>query len=262
MSTASQPHPPAAPQDHDQILDATIVEPPISLEIARRERRSEVIKPLDVDQLVESFESYQAMLPRLLQTSDYQAAGDKQFVKKSGWLKIAAAFDLETELAAPVRIDRDENGKPIRAEVWIRAVAPSGRSMVGDGYCSIDESRFSSSSGRQKLEHDLPSTAATRARNRAISNLVGMGEVSAEEIDSHSREGSAAGPLYGPALEGDRDAQLPYKAALGKLLGAKAASTTWVAVIAKHGYMPEAIAGAFLLAAEILYPETEEALAV
>jgi hypothetical protein len=68
---------------------------------------------------------------------------------------------------------------PLRAEVWARAIAPSGRSMDGDGYCSVDEERFSGPRGnKSKLENDLRATATTRAMNRAISGLVGMGEVS------------------------------------------------------------------------------------
>jgi hypothetical protein len=52
-----------------------------------------------------------------------------------------------------------------------------------DGYCSADESRFKNAKGRQKIENDLRATATTRAKNRAISDLVGMGEVSAEEVE-------------------------------------------------------------------------------
>jgi hypothetical protein len=262
MSASSQAEIPAVPQDHDQVLDAQVVEAPVSLAVARRERRSEVIRPLDVDQLVDSFEAYQSMLPRLLTDTDYQQAGDKRFVKKSGWLKIAAAFDLETELAAPVLIKRDEDGKPVSAAVWIRAIAPSGRSMVGDGYCSIDESRFSSSSGRQKLEHDLPSTAATRARNRAISNLVGMGEVSAEEVDARGNTGGGDSEHpYGPELKdwASNGKNKDVKGALAQLVGPDAAQA-WVAVIAQCGYMPQAVADAFRLAVEFL--PSEEAIAV
>ena len=63
--------------------------------------------------------------------------------------------------------------------------------MDGDGYCSVEEDRFSGPRGnRSKLENDLRATATTRAMNRAISGLVGMGEVSAEEVDA----GGASAP--------------------------------------------------------------------
>lgn len=226
----------------DDIPEAEVIEeaaaPVASLEVARRERRSEVIKPLDAEALVESFKEYQELLPKLLDASDYQQAGDKKFVKKSGWLKIARAFDLDTELAAPVVIERDHDGKPIRAQVWIRAIAPSGAAMVGDGYCSIDEDRFSKPSGRKKLEHDLPSTAATRARNRAISNLVGMGEVSAEEMGS----GGSTEPAlpFGPEAPSSQIAAA--RNAIGYLLtetpGADAVTEIVNAIEKAAGYLP------------------------
>lgn len=185
----------------EQVLDAEVVEesaatvPEVSTEIVRRERRSEVIKPLDAGELVESFNAYQSLLPRLLDESDYQSDGKDKFVKKSGWRKIATAFDLDVQLVRS-NVERDDNGEPVRAEVWARAIAPSGRSMDGDGYCSVGEKRFASPKGRQKLENDLRATATTRAMNRAISGLVGMGAVSAEEVDTASAQ--QQGPPFGP----------------------------------------------------------------
>jgi hypothetical protein len=170
-----------------------------STQLVRRERRSEVIKPLDPEALIDSFKAYQDLLPKLLDDSDYQKADGKRFVKKSGWRKIATAFDLDVQMIRS-RIERDENDQPIRAEVWVRAIAPSGRSMDGDGYCSISEPRFADARGRQKLENDLPATASTRAMNRAISGLVGMGDVSAEEVDSVPTQ---TGPPFGEAASAE-----------------------------------------------------------
>lgn len=181
-----------------------------SVALAPRQRRSEVIRPLNADDLIESFDAYQSLLPRLLSPSDYQSAGkdkdgnERRFVKKSGWRKIATAFDLDVQILRSV-VERDEAGQPQRAEVWARAVAPSGRSMDGDGYCSVDEERFGRAGdsdwklakARAKLENDLRATATTRAMNRAISGLVGMGEVSAEEVDGAGEHAPAAAHLIG-----------------------------------------------------------------
>lgn len=181
----------------DATAEEVTSEPHVGTELARRERRSEVIRPLNADQLAESFAEYQSLLPKLLNDSDYQDAGKdkhgnpRRFVKKSGWRKIATAFDLDVQIIRST-IERDEHGKPARAEVWARAIAPSGRSMDGDGYCSVEEERFGKpgeeqwkiDKARAKLENDLRATATTRAKNRAISDLVGMGEVSAEEVSA------------------------------------------------------------------------------
>lgn len=185
---------------HPDHVPAT--EPQAATALVRRERRSEVIRPLDATALVESFQEYQQLLPQLLTLDDYQDAGrGKRFVKKSGWRKIATAFDLDVQIIRS-EVERDEHGQPARAEVWARAIAPSGRSMDGDGYCSVDEDRFSGPRGnKSKLENDLRATATTRAMNRAISGLVGMGEVSAEEVDASAGHHQAEEPEASAELQ-------------------------------------------------------------
>lgn len=152
-----------------------------STAIARRERRSEVMRSLPADELVESFKAYQQLLHDILDPSDWQDAGsDGRFAKKSAWRKIATAFDLDVTIVGE-EVERDHDGKILRAKVIARATAPSGRAMDGDGYCTRDE--FHGKRGKNpKLENDLRATATTRAKNRAISDLVGMGEISAEEV--------------------------------------------------------------------------------
>lgn len=214
--------------------------------VARRERRSEVIRPLDLTQVKGSMEAYQQGLHALLDTDDWQGRpGAKgSFVKKSGWRKIATWFDLDVEpIPGMSKVERDDNGQPVRAEVWVRAVAPSGRSFVGDGYCSVEESRFARESGRQKLENDLRATATTRAVNRAISNLVGMGAVSAEEVGSKPE---VEGPAYGPAMT--PNVGKAVGAALLALLGGDAEKGRAANAMVKRelGYVPHAAAVAIL----------------
>lgn len=157
------------------------IEPP-STDLEVRPPGNEVLMPLDTEQVVAGMKAYQDMLPRLLDESDWQDAGrGERFVKKSGWRKIARAFNLSV-MVVSVRIERDAEGNPTRAETIARAMAPNGQVSDADGYCSADEKRFEKPQGRQKLENDLRATATTRAKNRAISDLVGMGEVSAEEV--------------------------------------------------------------------------------
>jgi hypothetical protein len=232
-------------EEAEVIREVDIAPPPAqevaSTALVRRERRSEVIKPLDPDALSESFKTYQDLLPKLLDKDDIQEAGDgEQFVKKSGWRKIATAFDLDVHMIRSL-VERDESGQPTRAEVWARAIAPSGRSMDGDGYCSADEKRFSGPRGnKSKLENDLRTTATTRAMNRAISGLVGMGAVSADEVDGPQQQ--QQGPKYGPAVA---EQQLSNtRLALGYLLGCDPAANP-VGVLLNQieerarGYLPQ-----------------------
>lgn len=163
-------------------LEKTFVQSSPSTDLEVRPPGNKVLMPLDTEQVVAGMKAYQDMLPKLLDESDWQDAGrGERFVKKSGWRKIARAFNLSV-MVVSVCIERDAEGNPTRAETIARAMAPNGQVSDADGYCSADEKRFEQPKGRQKLENDLRATATTRAKNRAISDLVGMGEVSAEEI--------------------------------------------------------------------------------
>jgi hypothetical protein len=161
--------------------------------------RAAPLAPLDTKQVTKAMTAYQEGLKSILDDSDWQEFEDKKgepkrFLKRSGWRKIAFWFGLDLEVLS-THVERDTTDQPTRARVIARATAPNGRHADGDGYCSVRERRFS------KPENDIPATAATRALNRAISNLVGMGDVSAEEL-----EGDEGAPAYGPAAsQRDRD---------------------------------------------------------
>jgi hypothetical protein len=92
---------------------------------------------------------YRRLLCDLLQPSDGQAEDrngnpiERPLLKKSGWPKIARAFNLSFKRVHS-RVERDDGGSPMPAEVWIRAVAPNGQYGDRDGYCSTDETRFKS----------------------------------------------------------------------------------------------------------------------
>ena len=164
-----------------------------------------VLKPFDVREVRDSMEAYQRGLKSLLDDSDYQDAGDgNRFVKKSGWRKIATWFGLTVEVRSQ-HVERDDDG-PQRATVIARAIAPNGRAMDGDGHCDRGEPRFRSARARQKLENDLIGTATTRAKNRAIADLVGMGDVSAEEVDSTPAVPEAGVPASADLLQTARAA--------------------------------------------------------
>ena len=148
-----------------------------------------VLMPYDAEEVKGAMDAYQRAVAAVLEESDWQNAGRGQrFIKKSGWRKIAKAFGLSVSRVES-GVERDPEGNPVRAFAVYRATAPNGQSQDGDGYCSVDEDRFKDASGRKKLENDMRATATTRAKNRAISDLVGMGEVSAEEVDSGAAGG-------------------------------------------------------------------------
>jgi len=135
-------------------------------------------------QMVEGLKLYRELQHALdLQMPDQlQRIQDKVFRKKGYWRALSVAFSVT------VTVERDERSVVGSLDgdsenycwtVTCRATAPTGRSVTGDGTCTASEK------SRGKLlatEHNVRSHAHTRAFNRAVSNLVGFGEVSAEEI--------------------------------------------------------------------------------
>ncbi|MGC8578208.1 MAG: hypothetical protein ACP5M7_09505, partial [Thermoproteota archaeon] len=104
---------------------------------------------------------------------DYVFIKDRKYVKKSGWLKYALACGISLELRSE-RVEEKE-GEVIYHYTY-RAIAPNGRFADAVGSASSKERAF------VREVHDVRALAQTRAMERAISNLVGGGELGAEEI--------------------------------------------------------------------------------
>lgn len=134
-----------------------------------------VLKPIQsIDAIIEAYKEYNLLKDRLLMENDYQVIKWKKCIKKSGFRKLATAFGISTEITRENRITLD---KYFVYEVTVRATSPNGRYAEACGSCASNEREFS------HLENDVRATAQTRATNRATSDLIGSGEVSAEELD-------------------------------------------------------------------------------
>lgn len=126
--------------------------------------------------------AYDAACASLIGPNDVQVEKGRTFKKKSAWRKLARYFNLSVEI---VRIERDDAGGVFLATVTARAVAPWGQRFEEVGACSTAEA-----TGKRVISTaDAIATASTRASNRAISNLIAMGEVSAEEVQRDERPG-------------------------------------------------------------------------
>lgn len=156
--------------------------------------------PVPIEEAVRQWQQYQELCRRLLGPEDMQRIGKREFRKKSGWRKLAKAFNI-TDKVIDSRIDKDEDGRVVSADFFVLAVAPNGRTAEGWGGCSIwerahEEDKIDSDgsvtckgpcNGRKHFsnaDHDVPATAHTRAKNRAIADLIGAGEVSYDEVRS------------------------------------------------------------------------------
>jgi hypothetical protein len=156
------------------------------------------LAPLDVLETKAAMEVYQSGMHAVLDpVTDWQTFTDRKgekhsFLKRSGWRKIATWFGLDLEVRSS-ETDRDVNGDPLRTRVICRAIAANGRFADGEGACDLHERSVT------KPEHDLLAIAGTRAMNRAISNLVGLGAVSAEELSEG--DASAVALPFGPIAD-------------------------------------------------------------
>lgn len=136
---------------------------------------------VNVELALQQWTIYQELTQHLLDESDYQKIGDRKFKKKSAWRKYMRAFNISTTIQEK-EIEKDKHGRVTNATFIIKAISPDGRYAEGWGNCSKFERKFN------KPNHDIPSTAMTRATNRAVSDLIGAGEVSAEEITPEKKD--------------------------------------------------------------------------
>jgi hypothetical protein len=167
----------------------------IKNELTTIENNGGMLSPVDVDNAVAFWDNYQELTEKLLNKDDYQKIGEKSFKKKSAWRKYATAFNISDEIIDK-EITTDKMGRILTAVYTVKATAPNGRTGIGVGACStFDKAHelptptcsLTPCDGRRHFsnpENDIRATAHTRAKSRAISDLIGAGEVTAEEMDS------------------------------------------------------------------------------
>jgi hypothetical protein len=127
--------------------------------------------------MVHAFDAYldlQKQLDKRMPEAIQMIKGNA-FRKKQYWRALSRAFGLSVEVRSEERIVTEDGDWGYT--VVYRAEAPNGKFTDGDGCCMASE-KF----GGGDTVHNVRSHANTRAFNRAVSNLVGFGEVSADEM--------------------------------------------------------------------------------
>jgi len=148
----------------------TITAPPVVSE-------STIVKiQASLKQLEEHAKEFKALKEKLLTDNDYAIINDKKYIKKSGWFTFAFAFNLKTEIILQEKeVDSTKPGW-YAYHFTVRCTAVNGRITEKVGSCDTNEKPSTSM-------HVIRAMAETRATNRAISAMVGGGEVSAEELN-------------------------------------------------------------------------------
>lgn len=160
---------PQEPTTHIDTPNCALVPPSTTTDIVR--------PAVSAQQAIAAWNEFQDLKKAILQPSDLQKISGKDFMKKSAWRKFATFFNLNDKIVEEVQTPhQDETGWTWKIKV--ECMAPNGRITEGVGMCSTSERNFA------HVEHDTYATAHTRAKNRAISDMVAAGEVSAEEVST------------------------------------------------------------------------------
>jgi hypothetical protein len=170
----------------------------------------------ELESNVKRYQQMQTTLDRLMpdqivETGSNADGSPKLFRRKGYWKAIAQGFSLTVELVTEQResFGEDDFGYCVTA----KATDPrTGRSADGDGACFASE-KAQRRGGIGGTEHNVRAHAHTRATNRAISNLVAFGEVSAEELETtggakrqwKAKPVAAAAPVASKATLDDHD---------------------------------------------------------
>ncbi|MDI3298290.1 MAG: hypothetical protein QJR08_03870 [Bacillota bacterium] len=157
-----------------------------------------------IEEALEAFRAYQDLKARMADRDDFQEIQGRLHPKKSFVRKVQRFFNLSCEILRDEAV-RDADGEIIAWVATARAIhLPTGTFQDGDGSCSMSEK-----AEKQRTIHNIRAHAITRAKNRAILDLVGFGEVSADEIGegddtAAGRRAAASRPARrgdGPATE-------------------------------------------------------------
>jgi hypothetical protein len=170
--------------NHAKSEDALVVQQPVS-----------VMPVVSGAEFAEQFKAYKALQKSIDESmpEEIMRIQGKPYRKKRYWQALRAAFNLTVECVHDERVELtlDDGSVDWGWNVRYRATASSGAAfMDGDGSCFASEK----TGGRLRAtEHNVRAHAHTRAQNRAISGLVGFGEVSADEMPEQGRVPTPAG---------------------------------------------------------------------
>jgi len=176
-----------------------------------------VVAPPSAEGLAEYIDRYHAMQEVLDTKLQNQIVtfGGKNYRCKGFWRAIAQGFGLVLTCTKEERYQHESDWGYI---VTYRVTDPrSQRYVDGDGSCAHSEKY-----GNSGTEHNVRSHAHTRAKNRAIADMVAFGEVTADELQGQKEVTTipAEATPVAQSIEKptDFDAQFPtLKVALSKV---------------------------------------------
>jgi len=144
-----------------------------------------------LDEAFQAFEMFDKAKVRLLRDQDVVWFGKsgapvqkgtpnaKPYLLKSAWRRMARFFGLSIDVEGREKISEGDD------YIWVyryRITHPCGAYVVSEGVCSSKDSFFTKGGRVTADEADVMLKAQTVAINRGVSDLLGSGEVSGEEM--------------------------------------------------------------------------------
>lgn len=129
-----------------------------------------------VHQAVEQYHLYLQVCQALLTDDDYAIIRGQKWRKRSGWAKLRRAFAVDIDIVREDKLNLDDDWGVV---FTVRAILRNGRFEVADGSCMASEL---ADSNIKPTFHNVRAKALTRAKNRASSDILGAGIVSAQEL--------------------------------------------------------------------------------
>ncbi len=124
-----------------------------------------------------AMDALQEVMKAILVDDDYATIAGKKHRKRTAFTKLRRAFSVTITVMDEAWEDLGDG--EFGCLVSVRASFPDGRYEDGDGYCDSTEMKR----GRiDPSRHNVRAKAHTRAKNRATADLLGTGDVSAEEM--------------------------------------------------------------------------------
>lgn len=151
--------------------------------VVKQQQPGIIMPAVTAQEAVQAFRAYQELKNAVGDPEDFQTITDKKgntstFPKKSFVRKIQRFFEISCQIIQDEPLYDKKGERVIAWLAKVRAVhTPTGAFQEADGSCGIEEKPE-----KQQTLHNLRSHAVTRAKNRAVMDLVGFGDVTAEEI--------------------------------------------------------------------------------
>lgn len=145
-----------------------------------------------IDEAVNAFCMFDEAKKKLLRNEDVlwfgtggkpvpaNTQGAKPYLLKSAWRRMARFFGLSIEIMGRERLETGSGGY-----LWVykyRISHPCGAFVESEGVCTSKDSFFTKGGKRAADEADVMLKAQSVAINRGVSDLLGSGEVSADEL--------------------------------------------------------------------------------